>query len=70
MAHLARAALRAPNTEAPHPTVPVERGTECQLGGDTFSNTTQSLRLQRLRFIGMSDRRARVVADLAWGEAA
>jgi hypothetical protein len=66
MSYQGQAALRASNTEAPHPTFAVERGTECLLGGDIFSDTTQPLRLQRLRLIGIVGHRARLLSELAW----
>jgi len=43
---------------------------KCQLGGDTEVYTTQALRVQRLRLLGILGARAELLARLAWGEAA
>ena len=41
-----------------------------QLSSSNTADTTTSLRLQRLRLIGIIGRRAELLAALAWGEAA
>lgn len=43
----------------------------CQLAGfDDQTNTANTLRLQRLRLVGIIGARASSLADLAWGNAA
>ena len=43
----------------------------CQLGSDdNQGNTTETLRLQRLRLLGILGQRAAVIASLAWGDTA
>lgn len=42
----------------------------CQLGGDRHEDSTEALRLQRLRLLGIIGNRATVLSHLVWGEAA
>lgn len=39
----------------------------CLLGGDSQKDTTELLRRQRLVPFGLTDARASLVAELAWG---
>ncbi len=39
----------------------------CLLGGDSQKDTTELLRRQRLVTFGLTDTRANLVAELAWG---
>lgn len=38
----------------------------CQLGGDDQATTTEALRIQRLRLLGVIGQRAKLLSDLAW----
>ena len=40
------------------------------LNSSTNGNSTEALRLQRLRLLGIIGQRAELLAELAWGEAA
>ena len=65
----ATVALR-PNNEAPRPPVQGERGMNF-VNHDADEFNLAARRRQRLiALFGMTERRARVVADLAWGESA
>jgi hypothetical protein len=63
-------ALRNAPAEAQRsrPVVGTGRLLICHPAGDNQGNTTEALRLQRLRLLGILGQRAAVIASLAWGE--
>ena len=40
------------------------------INSNNIADSTEALRLQRLRLVGILGLRAKLIADLAWGEAA
>jgi hypothetical protein len=51
------------------PVVRTGRLLNCQLAGDDKGNTTEAVRLQRLRLLGIIGQRARLLAGIAWEDA-
>lgn len=49
----------------PRPVV-TGRGLECLLGSEQHNDTTETLRLQRLRLLGIIGQRASLLAQMAW----
>ena len=62
-------ALRTvPDEARSRPVAVTGRPLICLLGGDNDGNTTETLRLQRLLQLGISQNYATLIAGMAWGE--